>query len=134
VATKNHERDQPSDRNPEQFSDVADRCRIHLSLVPFGGHGGAFSLQVGKRVAAHVGERGAAQAAVETQDAALAEQIELAARKVADLDRRLIQIGTAFEVAARRGRTNTALSAMEGQCKARAALANERNGVAAALG
>jgi hypothetical protein len=64
-------------------------------------------------VAAHVGERGAAQAAVETQDAALAARIELSAGKVADLDHRLAQIDTAVEVAAKRGRTNTALSAME---------------------
>jgi hypothetical protein len=45
-------------------------------------------------VAAHVGGRGAAQAAVETQDAALAAKIEVAAGKVADLDRRLGQIDT----------------------------------------
>jgi len=40
-------------------------------------------------VAAHVGERGAAQSAIETQDAALAARIEVAAHSVADLDRRL---------------------------------------------
>jgi hypothetical protein len=37
----------------------------------------------------------------------------LSAGKVADLDHRLAQIDTAVEVAAKRGRTNTALSAME---------------------
>jgi hypothetical protein len=41
-------------------------------------------------VAAHVGERGAAQSAIETQDAALAARIEVAAHTVADLDRRLV--------------------------------------------
>jgi hypothetical protein len=40
-------------------------------------------------VAAHLSERGAAQSAIETQDAALAARIEVAARSVADLDRRL---------------------------------------------
>jgi hypothetical protein len=78
-------------------------------------------------VAAHVGERGAAQSLIETQDAALAARIEVAAHSVADLDRRLGQIDTAIEEAARRGKTNTALSAIDGQKKARAALAGERN-------
>jgi hypothetical protein len=40
-------------------------------------------------VAAHVGERGAAQSAIGAQDAALAARIEVAAHAVADLDRRL---------------------------------------------
>jgi hypothetical protein len=40
-------------------------------------------------VAAHVGERGATAASIETQDAALGARIEVAAGKVADLDRRL---------------------------------------------
>jgi hypothetical protein len=77
-------------------------------------------------VAAHVGERGAAQSAVETQDAALAARIDVQAHTVADLDRRLGQIDSAIEEAAKRGRTNAALSAIEGQRKARAALAGER--------
>jgi hypothetical protein len=50
---------------------------------------------------------------------------------VADIDRRLGQIDQAVEEAAKRGRTNTALSAMEGQRKARAGLAGERNEAAA---
>ncbi len=77
-------------------------------------------------VAAHVGDRGAAQSAIETQDATLAARIEVAAHIVADLDRRLGQIDVAIEEAAKRGRTNAALSAMEGQRKARAALADQR--------
>ncbi len=51
----------------------------------------------------------------------------MAAHTVADLDRRLGQIDNAIEEAARRGRTNTALSAIEGPLKARAGLAGERN-------
>ena len=77
-------------------------------------------------VSAHVGERGAAQAAVESQEASLAAKLELAAGKVADLDRRLGQIDTAIETAAKSGKTNTALSAIESQRRARAALAGER--------
>jgi hypothetical protein len=84
-------------------------------------------------VAAHVGERGAAASAMETQDASLAARIEVAAHVVDDLDRRLGQIDTAIETAARRGKTNTALSAIDGQKKARAALAGERNEAASTL-
>jgi hypothetical protein len=78
-------------------------------------------------VSAHVGERGAAAAAVETQASSLDEKIIVQAHKVADLDRRLGQIDTTIEEAARRGRTKTALSAMDDQRKARGALADERN-------
>ena len=84
-------------------------------------------------VAAHIGSRGEAAAAVETQDAILAAKIEVAAGKVADLDRRLGQIDTEIEEAAKRGRTNTALSAMEGQRRARAGLVDERNRKAGTL-
>lgn len=84
-------------------------------------------------VAAHVGERGAAQSAVEIQNAALAARIELAAGKVADIDRRIGQIDQTVEVAARRGKTRTALIAMEEQKKARASLASERAEVAGTL-
>ena len=52
---------------------------------------------------------------------------------VADLDRRLAQIDTTIEEAAKRGRTNAALSAMEGQRKARGALVDERNREAGTL-
>jgi hypothetical protein len=84
-------------------------------------------------VAAHVGERGAAQSAIETQDAALAARIEVAAHSVADLDRRLGQIDTAIEEAAKRGRTNAALSAIAEQRKAREALTGQRRREGAAL-
>jgi hypothetical protein len=66
-------------------------------------------------------------------DATLAARIEVAAHTIADLDRRLGQIDTAIEEAAKRGRTNTALSAMEAQRKARASLASERNDAASTL-
>jgi hypothetical protein len=55
------------------------------------------------------------------------------ARNVADLDRRLGQIDSAIEEAAKRGRTNAALSAMETQRRARAGLASERNEAAGTL-
>jgi hypothetical protein len=84
-------------------------------------------------VAAHLGQRGETASAIEMQDAALASQIEVQAHVVADLDRRLGQIDSAIEEAAKRGRTNAALSAIEGQRRSRAALANERNEAAGTL-
>src|SRR3984893_14099913 len=84
-------------------------------------------------VAAHVGERGAATSAIEMQDAALAARIEVAAHAVADLDRRLNQVDVAIEEAAKRGRTNTALSAIEAQRKTREALAGQRQREGATL-
>ena len=84
-------------------------------------------------VAAHVGERGLAQSAIETQDAALVARIEVAAHSVADLDRRLGQIDTAIEEAAKRGRTNAALSAIAEQRKTREALTGQRQREGAAL-
>jgi hypothetical protein len=77
-------------------------------------------------VASHVGDRGAAQSAIETQDAALAAKISVQSHTIADLDRRLGQIDSAIEEAAKRGKTNTALSAIEGQRKARQVLVDER--------
>jgi hypothetical protein len=55
------------------------------------------------------------------------------AHTVADLDRRVSQIDSAVEEAARRGKTNAALSAMEGQRRARAALVDERKREAGTL-
>ena len=60
-------------------------------------------------VAAHVGERGAAQSDMETHEAALAARIDVQAHAVADLDRRLGQIDSTIDDAAKRGRTVTAL-------------------------
>jgi hypothetical protein len=84
-------------------------------------------------VAAHVGERGAAQSAVETQDAALGARIEVATSRVADLDRQIAQIDAAVAAATQRGKATTGVSVMEGQRKARAALAGEREKAAGAL-
>jgi hypothetical protein len=84
-------------------------------------------------VAAHVGQRGEAAAAVEMQDAALAARTDVTRQGIADLDRRIGQIDSAIEEAARRGRTNAALSAMEGQRRARAGLVDERKREAGTL-
>jgi hypothetical protein len=84
-------------------------------------------------VAAHVGDRGAATSAIETQDAALAARIDVQAHVVADLDRRLGQIDSAIEEAAKRGRTTTALTAIEAQRKGRAELAGQRQREGVAL-
>jgi hypothetical protein len=77
-------------------------------------------------VSNHVGERGAATSAIETEDAVIAAPIEVASHNVADLDRRLNQVDVAIEEAAMRGRTSTALSAIEGQRKSREALSGQR--------
>src|SRR5712675_566927 len=60
-------------------------------------------------------------------------RIEVAVHNVADFDRRLGQIDSAIKEAAKRGKTNTALSAIEGQRKARASLVDKRNHEAGAL-
>jgi hypothetical protein len=77
--------------------------------------------------------RGAATSAIETQEAAITARIEVATHTVADLDRRLNQVDGAIEEAAKRGRTTTALSAIEGQRKSREALSGLRQHEGAAL-
>jgi hypothetical protein len=52
---------------------------------------------------------------------------------VGDIDRRLAQIDGAVEGAARKGKANTAVSVMQGQRQARAALAGEREKAAQEL-
>jgi hypothetical protein len=84
-------------------------------------------------VAAHMGDRGGVTAAIETQDAALGGRIDVQAHTVADLDHRLGQIDGVIEAAAKRGRTATALSAMEGQRKARGELSAQRQREASTL-
>jgi hypothetical protein len=87
-------------------------------------------------VAAHVGLKSQAVTSNETQDAALAARVAVQTHNVADLDARVSQIDAAIAEATKRGRTNAALSAMEGQKKTRGALAGERNeaaGILAAL-
>jgi hypothetical protein len=77
-------------------------------------------------VSAHVGLRGEATSAIEIKDAVIAARIEVANHAVADLDRRLNQVDVAIEEAAKRGKTSTALSAIEGQRKSREALSGQR--------
>jgi hypothetical protein len=84
-------------------------------------------------VAAHVGERGTAAAGIEMHDAALAARIDVQSHTVGDIDRRLLQIDTAVEESARRGRTGVALSAIDGQRKARQVLAGDRQRAASSL-
>jgi hypothetical protein len=84
-------------------------------------------------VSAHVGERGAAQAAVETADAALVAKIEVAASKVADLDRQIAAIDSAVAAATQKGNSKAGLSAIEGQRQTRAGLAGERERAAGTL-
>jgi hypothetical protein len=85
-------------------------------------------------VAAHIGERGAAQSAIAMQDAALAARIDVQAHVVTDLDRRLGQIDSAIEEAVKRGRTTTALTAFTAQRKSREALVEQRRVEASTLG
>jgi hypothetical protein len=84
-------------------------------------------------VAAHVGDRGNLRAAIDTQSATIDAKLESQIHIVADLDRRLNQVDLTIEEAARRGRTKTALAAMDGQKKARLALVGERQREADAL-
>jgi hypothetical protein len=84
-------------------------------------------------VAAHVGDRGAATSRLEERTADLDARIDVQAHKVGDLDRRLGQIDSTIEEAAKRGRTNSALSAIEGQKKFRGGLVDERNREAGTL-
>jgi cytolysin (calcineurin-like family phosphatase) len=60
------------------------------------------------------------------RDAALAARLEVAARTVADLDRRLGQIDLTIEEAAKRGRTTTAFTAIEAARKTREVLEAQR--------
>jgi hypothetical protein len=91
--------------------------------------GGLFS----QLVSAHVGERGAAGVAIETQTANLEARIEVSAHAVADLDARVAQIDAAIAEATRRGRTKTAMATMQEQQRARAALTSEREQAAGTL-
>jgi len=84
-------------------------------------------------VSAHVGERGERESYITSRTADFDARIEVAGHKVADLDRRLGQIDSAIEEAAKRGRTNAALAAMEGQRRTRAGLTDERNREAGTL-
>jgi hypothetical protein len=84
-------------------------------------------------VAAHVGERGATQAALDSRIGDVDARIEVAAARVADLDHQIGQIDAAVAAATAKGKATTGLSAMEGQKKARAGIAGERQQAAASL-
>jgi hypothetical protein len=84
-------------------------------------------------VSAHVGQRSAVAAGIEVQDVTLAARIEVATGKLADLDRQVAQIDAAVTAATQRGKATTGVSIMDGQRKARAALAGEREKAAGAL-
>src|SRR5260221_13327689 len=82
---------------------------------------------------AHAGERGAAVAGLETQDATLAARIEVAAHTVADLDRASWTDRQRDRGSGEAWQDQHSLSAMEGQRKARAAPAGEWQREAEAL-
>jgi hypothetical protein len=69
----------------------------------------------------------------DTNGGTLAAKIEVAANNFADLDRRLSQVDVAIKETAKRGKTIAALSAIEGQRKARAGLVDERKREAGTL-
>jgi hypothetical protein len=73
--------------------------------------------------AARVSEQGAVKSAIDTHGPTLAPRIEVRAHGVADLDRRLGQSDSTIEEATKYGCTGAALSVIDGQLKARQALA-----------
>jgi outer membrane murein-binding lipoprotein Lpp len=91
--------------------------------------GGTYS----QPVAAYVGER--CDAKLYNHEGCRAwAKIEVASHAVADLDARVAQIDSAIAEAIRRGRTNAALAAMEGQRRTRAGFVDdERNREAGSL-
>jgi hypothetical protein len=83
--------------------------------------------------AAHVGSRAVSSAALSMQGNDLDSRIEVAAAKLADVDRRILSIDAIVAGAAQRGRAKTAASIMADQRKARASLVAERERAAQAL-
>jgi hypothetical protein len=83
--------------------------------------------------AAHVGNRAVSSATLTMQATNLDSRIEVAAAKLADLDRRLATIDRIVAGAAQRGRANTAAGILADQRKASAALITERQQAAQAL-
>jgi hypothetical protein len=84
-------------------------------------------------VAAHVGDRDRAQGLVGVQQNSIDAKIEQQRHVVADLDRRIGQIDSAIEAASTRGRTVTALNAIQDQRRARQAIVDERKKEAGTL-
>jgi hypothetical protein len=83
--------------------------------------------------AAHIGSRAVSSAALTMQGTDLDSRIEVAAAKLADLDRRLATIDGIVAGAAQRGRAHTAAGILADHHKARAALVIERQQAAQAL-
>jgi hypothetical protein len=84
-------------------------------------------------VNAHLSEKGAMQAGLETSDAQAGARIEVAQGRLADIDRRLAQIDGAVEAASRRGAARTSVALIQQQKNQRTALAEERQQVARSL-
>jgi hypothetical protein len=83
--------------------------------------------------AAHVGDRAMTAATRTMQATDLDSRIEVAAAKLADVDRRIAAIDGIVSGAAQRGRANTAAAIMGDQRKDRAALVGDRQRAAEAL-
>jgi hypothetical protein len=108
---------------------MSTTAKVRRTLIPFVA-GLALINATGvfaQLVSAHIGDRGAAASHLEAQTAGLEAKIDIQAHKIADLDRRLGQIDSTVEETGKRGRTNAAISVMEGQNRPRAALVDERN-------
>jgi hypothetical protein len=84
----------------------------------------------GRLIANHVGVAADRTATYATRDAGEGAKLEVASAKLADIDRRIALIDGAAEGAAKRGRSKSALSAIEAQKRQRAALVSERERVA----
>jgi hypothetical protein len=80
----------------------------------------------GKLIANHAGPAAGRTAAYTEKDGDEGAKLEVAAGKLADIDRRINLIDGAAEGAAKRGRANTAVSVIREQQKARAGLVQER--------
>jgi hypothetical protein len=84
-------------------------------------------------VAAHLGDRAAATASIETETSMLAARIEVQSHTVTDLDQRLGQIDAAIGEMVKRGRTSGALEAIGTQRRTREVLVAQRRSEAEAL-
>lgn len=84
-------------------------------------------------IAMHLADHGTVAAGIEKKDTETAILIRTQQGVLADVDRRLGQIDAAIEEATKRGKTNTALAAIESQRRTRAGLQDERKREAAAL-
>jgi hypothetical protein len=87
----------------------------------------------GRLTAAHLTVHAAAMAATEQQAATIGARIEAQAHVVGDLDRRVAQIDTAIEEAAKRGRSRSAMVLADKQHRNREALVAQRQREAATL-